>query len=346
MFRIYQEYKSIGWILAQEKYIDFSPSYQRMGRVWNKEQKQLLMDSVINGFDIPKIYFQFMPQNKNALSIYNYAVIDGKQRLEAIFDFFKNELPLSDAFDYINEIDKKQCIDVRGKTFSEIDDIEPSIIARILEYELCIVFMDTDNPDIINETFVRLNSGVAVNTAEKRNASGGTLSQQMKILYMESRFFTNKIRMTNARYAHFDLALKFLMMEMGYDDLGKKTVDTFVSSKKEFDSECQEALNRVDSKLGYFINEFYDNDKLLSKKSLIVTLYSIVDEIPKGQIRNFIEYFELNREIAMRAQDKNQADPQMIEFTRLLQQGADKKFSLDGRRKIMKEYLHKFSKQN
>ena len=31
--------------------------------------------------------------------------------------------------------------------------IEPSIIAKIMTYELCIVFMDTDNPDVINETF-------------------------------------------------------------------------------------------------------------------------------------------------------------------------------------------------
>ncbi|MBE6706299.1 MAG: DUF262 domain-containing protein [Ruminococcaceae bacterium] len=340
MFKIFQEYKSISWLLAQEKYIDFSPNYQRMGRVWNKEQKQLLIDSVINGFDIPKIYFQFMPQNNNTLC-YNYAVIDGKQRLEAIFDFLKNELALSDPFVFINDADKKYS-NIAGKTFFEIDNVAPSIISRILEYELCIVFMDTDSPDIINETFIRLNSGVAVNTAEKRNASGGNLAQQMKTLYMTSPFFTDKIRMTNARYAHFDLALKFLMIEMGYEDLGKKTVDRFVSSEKDFDIECQQALERVKSKINCFINEFDDKDKLLSKKSLIVTLYSIVDEIPVGKLKKFIKYFELSREIAMGREDKINSDPKMIEFTRLLQQGADKKFSLDGRREIMLEYLHIF----
>jgi len=342
MFKISQEYKSVAWIIEQEKYIDYSPSYQRMGNVWSKGQKQLLIDSIINGFDIPKLYFQFMPQSMDATRIYNYAVIDGKQRLEAINDFLSDKLPLADNFEFINEKDKEFFDCIAGKTFSQIKNLEPSIVSRILQYKLCIVFMNTDNPETINETFVRLNSGVGVNTAEKRNASGGNLAEQMKNLYMTSPFFTKKIRMTNARYAHFDLALKFLMIEMGHDDLGKSTVNRFVASEKDFDCRCQTALQSVVAKIDRFVDEFDDKDKFLSKKNLIVTLYSIVDEVPAGSLKRFIEYFELSREIAMSMEDKTQADPKMIEFTRLLQQGADKKFSLEGRKVIMQSYLHTF----
>ena len=329
-------------IIEQEKYIDYSPRYQRMGNVWSKGQKQLLIDSIINGFDIPKLYFQFMPQNMDISKIYNYAVIDGKQRLEAINDFLNDRLPLADNFEFFNEKDKEFYDSIAGKTFSQIKNLEPSIVSRILQYKLCIVFMNTDNPETINETFVRLNSGVGVNTAEKRNASGGNLAEQMKNLYMTSPFFTKKIRMTNARYAHFDLALKFLMIEMGHEDLGKSTVNRFVASEKDFDCRCQTALQGVVAKIDRFVDEFDDKDKFLSKKNLIVTLYSIVDEVPASSLKRFIEYFELNREIAMSMEDKTQADPKMIEFTRLLQQGADKKFSLEGRKVIMQSYLHTF----
>ena len=61
MFKIFQETKTIKWLNHYQETIDFSPSYQRLGRLWKRDQKQLLADSILNGFDIPKFYFQFMP---------------------------------------------------------------------------------------------------------------------------------------------------------------------------------------------------------------------------------------------------------------------------------------------
>ena len=34
-----------------------NPEYQRKGGVWTTEKKQLLIDSILNKYDIPKIYF-------------------------------------------------------------------------------------------------------------------------------------------------------------------------------------------------------------------------------------------------------------------------------------------------
>lgn len=341
MFKIFQENKSVSWIISQQKYINFSPTYQRMGNVWGKEQKQLLIDSIINGFDIPKFYFHFMPNVSNN-SIYNYAVIDGKQRLEAILDFVNDKYPLADEFEFTNKANKEYFHNIAGKKFSEIDSIEPAVIAKFMQYELCIIFMDTDDPDTINETFIRLNSGVSVNTAEKRNAIGGDLSKEMKLLYMNSPFFKETIKISNARYAHFDLALKFLMLEIGYDDLSKKTVDKFVAEKKDFDLECEQALERLKTKLNRLSNSFNRKDILLSKKNLVITLYSIMDEIPDGHIRSFMAYFERLRKESISNNNKDSSDTQMIEFTRQLQQGADKKASLDARINIMERYLHKY----
>ena len=342
MYKIFQEIQPILWVFENKKNIDFSPSYQRMGRIWNKEQKQLLMDSIINGFDIPKLYFQFMPKFENSSQIYNYAVIDGKQRLEAIFDFFENKFTLSKEFRFLNGEDENLYGDISGLSFSEIQKKSSSLISRILDYQLTIVFMETDDPNLINETFVRLNSGISVNTAEKRNASGGILAQKMKSLYMNHEFFKDTIRMTNARYAHFDLALKFLMLEMKEKDLGKKSVDKFVQIQKEFDENCEEALSKVVCKIDRFVKEFDNKDLLLSKKSLIVTLFSVLDQIPNGKIKAFLSYFETNRKVAMENADNNKTDTNMIEFTRLLQQGADKYISLNGRKIIMEKYLHKY----
>ncbi len=341
MFKIFQEYKSISWILEQKDFIDFSPKYQRMGNVWSKDQKQLLIDSIINGFDIPKLYFNFMPKD-NLKRNYNYAVIDGKQRLEAIIEFIEDKFPLSNNFKFLCDCPTNFYLDIAGKKFSEIDSIEPSIIAKILNYSMCIVFMDTDDPDIINETFIRLNSGISVNTAEKRNAIGGILAQEMNKLYTESIFFTEKIALSNSRYAHFDLALKLLMIEMGYEDLSKKTVDEFVYKEKNFDVKCQSALNVVIKKLNRISDCFNSKDKLLSKKSLIVTFYSISHEIPDAHLKSFLSYFEKLRTENMTKDDKETSDSLLVEFTRQLQQGADKKASLQNRINVMEKYLHKY----
>lgn len=56
MFKIFQETKPIKWVFNQRTTIDFSPVYQRHSSLWKTAQKQLLIDSILNGLDIPKFY--------------------------------------------------------------------------------------------------------------------------------------------------------------------------------------------------------------------------------------------------------------------------------------------------
>ena len=48
---------SIGVSYLDSKKIDLDPPYQRETGVWSKEKQQLFIDSLINKFDVPKIYF-------------------------------------------------------------------------------------------------------------------------------------------------------------------------------------------------------------------------------------------------------------------------------------------------
>ena len=36
---------------------DLEPLYQRQSEVWGEEKRQLFIDSLLNGFDVPKLYF-------------------------------------------------------------------------------------------------------------------------------------------------------------------------------------------------------------------------------------------------------------------------------------------------
>ena len=92
------EQKTLSWWNNHRAEIDMEPLYQRRGRLWSTADKAYLIDSILNGFDIPKIYIADFTYANTPLNHHNtaYAVIDGKQRFEAIFDFFDNELPLSE----------------------------------------------------------------------------------------------------------------------------------------------------------------------------------------------------------------------------------------------------------
>src|SRR5260370_18183220 len=65
------------------------PEWQR-GGVWDKGKKQQLIDSILRGWRLPKFYFV---QSEGE----SYEVVDGQQRLTAIYDFFSNELELSES---------------------------------------------------------------------------------------------------------------------------------------------------------------------------------------------------------------------------------------------------------
>ena len=57
MFQILRiEPKPLIWWASQHAKIDMRPVYQREGRLWSRADKAFLIDSILNGYDIPKIY--------------------------------------------------------------------------------------------------------------------------------------------------------------------------------------------------------------------------------------------------------------------------------------------------
>ena len=45
------------YIYSERDGLELDPAYQRLSDIWTLEKKQLLIDSIINGYDIPKFYF-------------------------------------------------------------------------------------------------------------------------------------------------------------------------------------------------------------------------------------------------------------------------------------------------
>jgi len=83
----------ISWFLDLERngQLQMNPPYQRKS-VWTHKDKLFFLDTVFNNFPCPAFYIQ----KDISSSETKYNVVDGKQRLTAIFEFYKGKLRLSD----------------------------------------------------------------------------------------------------------------------------------------------------------------------------------------------------------------------------------------------------------
>lgn len=77
--------------------IDMEPDYQR-DYVWNDDDKEALLDSIFNDYDIGKFV---LIRREDDYDI-GYEICDGKQRLSTLLDFYENRLPYKGY--YYNEL--------------------------------------------------------------------------------------------------------------------------------------------------------------------------------------------------------------------------------------------------
>ena len=61
--------------------IQLDPEYQRLSDIWTPDKRQLLVDTILNDFDVPKLYLhKFHEPLRTNGKTYDFSIIDGKQR--------------------------------------------------------------------------------------------------------------------------------------------------------------------------------------------------------------------------------------------------------------------------
>ena len=267
------ETKTLSWWFQQKENIDFHPAYQRKGRLWSEKDKSFLIDSILNGFDIPKIYIADFTFVNTGLNIDKklYAVIDGKQRFEAIFDFFEGKYSLDSEFIYYDDSDCK----VAGLSYFDLKKLYPSISAKFENFNLSVISVITDEEAKINEMFVRLNKSKALTGAELRNAMEGVVPKLTRQIIGHS-FFKNKIRFNTKRGQDSNLASKLLLIEFRglFVDTKKIHLDRFVKEAIDAESyDFETAYKRIKTVLVRMNDSFMDKDKLLTSSGIIPVYY-------------------------------------------------------------------------
>jgi len=142
---------------GKKKYI-LNPEYQRRKR-WSNRQKSLLIESFIINVPIPPI---FLYEVEYAI----YEVMDGLQRLTAIYDFYKEKFAL-EGLEYWSELE--------GKKYSQLpENVKAGIDRRYLSSIILLeeTAKDKEKAEELKQiVFERLNSGgEKLTPQETRNA--------------------------------------------------------------------------------------------------------------------------------------------------------------------------------
>jgi hypothetical protein len=129
----------MGEIFSKAYYfgIDFEPDYQR-DYVWELQDKVELIDSIFNNVDIGKFVFIRIDDRKWEESGYKYGyeILDGKQRIRAILDYYE------DRFTY------------KGKLFSELSIRDQDFFE---DYHINIAELDKVTEEQALKYFIKLN---------------------------------------------------------------------------------------------------------------------------------------------------------------------------------------------
>lgn len=317
------EAKTLSWWRNRRKKIDMAPPYQRRGRLWSDADKAYLIDSILNGYDVPKLYMADFtwgdsPLNSKRLP---YAIIDGKQRMEAILDFFDGVVVLNEDFVYLED----PTLSLGGLGYQDLQKSHPEIAELFENYNLPVMSVMAQSDEPISELFVRLNRSKSLTGAEIRNAMSGPAPAVIRQLAGHG-FFRHCVRFSVKRGQDLNAAAKLLLFEargkMG--ETKKRNLDAFVKAWSPGDRDKLElAFRRALDVLDDMTQLFLPRDQLLGASGVVPVYYWFVRDLTPDcypRLREFLVQFErarmLNRRTLAESPDSQQVDQQLVEYDR------------------------------
>ena len=239
--------------------IKLDPEYQRRHR-WNDQTSSRLIESLILNIPIPLIY---LSQDVDVDAETHgeearYSVIDGQQRLNAIFRFFEDRYALV-KLDALEELE--------GLFYK---DLPPFLIRRLEERTIkCLRVDSTLDEQVKYDIFERLNSGaVKLEAQELRNAvSRGPFNDLIKHLATNVDFrklirvnpTAPEVNSKVKKMEDVELVLRFFALISG----------NYLSLRRGFKKFLDDEMDRM--------NKLNDQDLLRLESKFLITMHTIYE---------------------------------------------------------------------
>jgi hypothetical protein len=233
-----------------KKQLQLSPKFQRKS-VWTEDAKSYLMDTIIRGKPIPKIFIRQTLNVDTRQSVRE--VVDGQQRLRTIISY------LNDGF----SISKKHNEKYGGYFFSQLGNVDPDIQSQILNYELAVDLLVNLPDNEILDIFSRLNSySVILNDQEKIHANHFSLFKIVvdRLAHKFNDFWTENKLLTNQKILRMEdtTLVADLVIAMLEGIQSKKQIKSYYAKyEKEFNHDTEMIERRFDTTM-YLIKDIFN----------------------------------------------------------------------------------------
>lgn len=279
---------------VRDNEFNFDYVLQRDGGQWTANQKNKFIDTLLNGYAVPDIWY--LEDSETQIK----TVVDGKQRLTTVFSYMNDEWKLAKSFESVYYDNK--FYDVAGKKFSELDSQMQKLIKRYLfTFKSLTGYTDEQ----VEEQFLRLNSGTSFKPTQKARVALGTqIAPKFDEKILDLPFWDRcASSIANSKTdAKLGVALECLMLLTDYEtkSYGSPDVIKFAEYYKDNykDSDLDELallLNKLD--------EYYPTDeecvpylKKLHIPALVICMKQFL-EIQSGKVKfNGIVKFNFTEE--------------------------------------------------
>lgn len=249
--------------------LEIRPDFQRKA-VWSAIAQVMLIDSIIKDIPMPKIYLE----TKMVDDVKYRIVIDGQQRLTAIFDYIDGKFTMPEKYG------EKWA----EKKFEELEITERNVI---LDYMIDTNSLTNPTQEEVNDLYSRVNKyTVQLNRQELRRADypGDFIKLAEKLAALE---FFGEARM-------FTAAMTRRMLDIEYvEELLCLVIDGIQNKKETIDSFCEKYQVMPEKEIveEHFVNIINDiitiftkDEELLIRKSRFkqrtdfYTMFSVISE--------------------------------------------------------------------
>ena len=294
------------------------PVYQR-GLVWDDEKKRYLIDSIMRGIDIPKLYMELRNGDE-------WDCIDGHQRIEAILGFFDG------AYEY------------QGSTFEDFPD---DAKAAFESYKLTISEVHEIDEEEIRLLFTRLQLGVPLNSGERLNAIKSNLGEFVKT--MTRHPFIRRVSIPSRRFAKEQVCAqicnnsRYINHSQDFRNSKYEDLEILYRSKADLDPSGDEVIG-INQELDNLDGIFGTSASLITNRASVVSIFMWVEELSEqeelrgkeGVIKTFyLRFLEAVRDEAKAGLDATSRF--LLSYQSRINQAADTKVAVRERHRMIKE---------
>ena len=284
------------------QHFHINEEYQR-SKMWSKEKKQLLLDSIIKKFPIGTFILKKRDDG-------SFEVLDGQQRIDAIFCFIEGEIITPSITKGFQEKSYKDLL-ADSRRSAAFDD-----------FEIYYDEVEGDDDQEIAQIFLRLQEGVPLNSAEKLNA---TIGKMRNFVYEMSRhpLFERGIKISKFRFAHRLIAAQITLLELEsdfdhapYPEFPNLRFPDLQKMYTDYETNLPAKLHRrIYGTLDTMFNALSTDARVISKKSDLPLIYLLTSYLRKKYILDYtllrefiIDFFTTIAQVKLREGDvaKNQ----------------------------------------